>query len=133
MSWACTVHKVQGLSLNQVVVSFDLLKQKSFNHGQIYVALSRAKSLSGLFLIGKFDSSTITVDLRASNEYATLREASCLFLEVEEHKENLLSMSCCNVRSLKKHVLKEVSKSCSARLFPVGSSVNKDRNGYNRI
>ena len=25
LSWACTVHKVQGLSLNQLVVSFDLL------------------------------------------------------------------------------------------------------------
>ena len=36
---ACTVHKVQGLSLDQAVLSFNLLKQRAFNHGQLYVAL----------------------------------------------------------------------------------------------
>lgn len=41
LSWACTVHEVQGLSLNSTVISFDLEKQKLFNQGQIYVALSR--------------------------------------------------------------------------------------------
>ena len=41
LSWACTIHEVQGLSLNSTVISFDLEKQKLFNQGQIYVALSR--------------------------------------------------------------------------------------------
>ena len=41
LSWACTVHKVQGLSLTSAVVSFDLEKQRSFNEGQMFVALSR--------------------------------------------------------------------------------------------
>ena len=77
LSWACTVHKVQGLSLDRVVVSFDLLKQRAFNHGQIYVALSRARSLQGLFLIGNFGAHTITADNRAKNEYQRLRE-NCL-------------------------------------------------------
>ena len=45
LAWACTVHKVQGLTLNEVVVNFALRKQKSFNPGQIYVALSRVTSL----------------------------------------------------------------------------------------
>ena len=30
LSWACTVHKVQRLSLDKAVISFDLLKQRSF-------------------------------------------------------------------------------------------------------
>ena len=37
LPWACTVHKVQGLSLDKAVISFDLLKQRSFNYGQMYV------------------------------------------------------------------------------------------------
>ena len=41
LAWACTVHKVQGLSLNKVVVGFQLLKQQNFHYGQNYVALSR--------------------------------------------------------------------------------------------
>ena len=54
LSWACTVHKVQGLSLSEVVVSFDLDSQKSFNQGQIYVLLSRITSIGRLYLIGKY-------------------------------------------------------------------------------
>ena len=40
LSWACTVHKKQGQSLEKGVISFDLHSQKSFNPGQMYVALS---------------------------------------------------------------------------------------------
>ena len=35
LAWACTVHKVQGLTLQNVVISFHLNKQKSFNYGQV--------------------------------------------------------------------------------------------------
>ena len=52
LSWGCTTHKEQGLSLDKVVISFNLLKQKKFNPGQMYVALSRVTSIEGLFLIG---------------------------------------------------------------------------------
>ena len=48
LAWACTVHKVQGLSFNKVVVGFQLLKQQNFHYGQIYVALSRVTSLEEL-------------------------------------------------------------------------------------
>ena len=41
LAWACTVHKVQGLTLQNVVVSFNLQKQRFFIYGQVYVALSR--------------------------------------------------------------------------------------------
>ena len=40
LAWACTVHKVQGLTLDRVVVSFELSKQRAFNYGQVYVAIS---------------------------------------------------------------------------------------------
>lgn len=45
LAWACTVHKVQGLTLNEIVVGFDLNRQNHLNYKQIYVALRQATSL----------------------------------------------------------------------------------------
>ena len=52
LAWACTVPKVQGLTLPEVVFSFKLFGQHQFNCGQVYVALSRMKAMSDLSLIG---------------------------------------------------------------------------------
>ena len=57
LSWACTVHKVQGLSLDRAVISFDLNKQRSFKVGQMYVALSRVTNMDGLYLTGTYNLS----------------------------------------------------------------------------
>ena len=54
LAWACTVHKVQGLTVSEIV--YDMQKTKS--SGQAYVALSRATSLNGLY-IKNFDPKLI--------------------------------------------------------------------------
>ena len=56
------MHKVQGLSLTSAFVSFDLEKQRSFNEGQMYVALSRVTSIDILFLIGKYSANVCRVN-----------------------------------------------------------------------
>ncbi|MFY9150602.1 MAG: helix-turn-helix domain-containing protein [Prolixibacteraceae bacterium] len=46
LAWAITIHKSQGLTFERAIID----ARSSFAHGQVYVALSRCKTLEGLVL-----------------------------------------------------------------------------------
>lgn len=46
LAWAITIHKSQGLTFEKAIID----AQASFAHGQVYVALSRCKTLEGMVL-----------------------------------------------------------------------------------
>ena len=54
------------------VVSFDLEKQKYFNQGQIYVALSRISYMNKMYLIGSYNKAALSVNESAKKEYERL-------------------------------------------------------------
>ncbi len=59
LSWAITIHKSQGKTFDRAMIDFGY---RAFAHGQVYVALSRVRTLDGLFLKRSLRASDIIVD-----------------------------------------------------------------------
>jgi hypothetical protein len=70
LAYAVTIHKCQGLSLDCAIVD---LSTEVFSEGMAYVALSRVRSLDGLFLAA-FDPQSIRASLSSLKEVNRLRK-----------------------------------------------------------
>lgn len=60
LAWAITIHKSQGLTFEKAIIDAG----DAFAPGQVYVALSRCTSLSGMILQSKIRSSSLHSDSR---------------------------------------------------------------------
>ena len=76
LAWAITVHKSQGLTFDRAIIDIG----SAFAPGQIYVALSRLRSLDGLILTSQISGSGIRQDQNVS-----------FFSKTKESQENLVT------------------------------------------
>ncbi|MGJ7032128.1 helix-turn-helix domain-containing protein [Niabella hirudinis] len=63
LAWAVTIHKSQGLTFDRVIIDAGA----SFTPGQVYVALSRCRTLEGIVLKSPIRPSNIFRDTRISD------------------------------------------------------------------
>ena len=71
LAYAVTIHKCQGLSLDCAIVD---LSDEVFSEGMAYVALSRLRSLTGLYL-SAFNPQSIMVSTKCLKEVNRLRQS----------------------------------------------------------
>ena len=63
LAWAITIHKSQGLTFERAIIDANL----SFAPGQVYVALSRCKTLEGMVLSAPIEARAIIADKRVED------------------------------------------------------------------
>lgn len=86
LAWAVTIHKAQGQTLDKVLLN---LGTGAFAHGQLYVALSRVRSIDDLFLVKPVKHRDIIVDPLVLNFYNSFKNLAMKELtEFEDEQES---------------------------------------------
>lgn len=107
---AITVHKAQGSTMKSVViVPKDTRSGKSLTRKALYVAMSRATSLNGLYIIGKFKApAPIDPNDKAVKQMTRLRNEKLLKTKYQFLKDfdrtQTIQVYSHNIQSLPKHL-----------------------------
>lgn len=73
LAWAVTIHKSQGKTFDRVIID---LGEGTFAHGQLYVALSRCRTLDGIVLRKRIERRHVMVDQRIVDFLAECKKHS---------------------------------------------------------
>lgn len=83
LAWAVTIHKSQGLTFDNVMIDAG----RSFAPGQVYVALSRCRSLEGIVLLSKITSEVLFSDSRVLEFSSCSKNIAALQSRLEEARK----------------------------------------------
>lgn len=108
LAWAITVHKSQGMSLDEAVIDLSDV----FEFGQGYVALSRVRRLSGLYLLGWNE--------KAFQVHPDVLAKDCEFRETSEQAEQ--HFGALQPEVIKKH-MEEFIRRCGGTVSPQKDSI----------
>lgn len=100
LSWACTIHKVQGQTLDKIVISCE----GRYQPGQFYVAVSRVTKLSGLFFLN-FNENCISCNNDVTKEIQRMTSERPLELQpLWTPDRSSITIAHLNINSLAAHI-----------------------------
>lgn len=82
LAWAVTIHKSQGLTFDRVIIDAG----RSFASGQVYVALSRCRTLNGIVLKSEIAQNAILRDHRIE-DFQIATNANDRLVQIIEHEK----------------------------------------------
>ena len=82
-AWAITIHKSQGLTFDKVAVDIEA----AFASGQVYVALSRCRTLEGIALLSRVNPGSLGVDATVREYTAAKPATEVLKQQLEEDRK----------------------------------------------
>ena len=88
LAWAVTIHKSQGLTFDHAIIDAG----KSFAAGQVYVALSRVRTLNGLTLKSKISTDSLRSNLEVINYMKPVKEDELDKLLLIEQEKMILKL-----------------------------------------
>ena len=107
LAWAITVHKSQGLTFDKAIIDIG----NAFAPGQIYVALSRLRSLDGLILTSQISGSGIMQDPNVSMFSRNKVASEILTEQIKQESDTFLRnylLKCFDLTNLDNYVYEHV-------------------------
>jgi ATP-dependent DNA helicase PIF1 len=88
LAWAVTIHKSQGLTFDSAIIDAG----KSFISGQVYVALSRVRTLGGLILKSRIGTESLRSNPEVVRYMKPVEESALDALLIEEQEQYMLKL-----------------------------------------